>query len=64
MLGRAPRGTVIPAAIVLQTISPVLQPALATTKELELELDFPLFSLAVRMYTWSKAPMLTKTTLG
>ena len=63
-LGRAPRGTVTPAAMVLWMISPILQSVLVTTKELELEPESPLSSSAVRMYTQSKAPMSTETTLG
>ncbi len=63
-LGRAPRGTVTPAAMVLRTISPVLQPASATIKEPESELESPPSSPAVRMCTWSKALISTETTLG
>jgi hypothetical protein len=62
-LRRALKGTVKPAAIALVMISPVLQPLSATTKEPGSEPDVLLSSTAVRMCTWSKAPMSTETTL-
>ena len=64
MLGQAPRGTVMPAAMVLQMISPVLQLTLMMTKEPQSVPESPPSFPTVRMCIWLKVPMSTKTTLS